>query len=38
MLQDWYDTYKTNVDESIKEYFEKRYKTIWSPEEETETT
>lgn len=34
MLQDWYDTYKTNVDESIKEYFEKRYTTLWSPEEE----
>lgn len=34
MLQDWYETYKTNVDEAVKEYFEKRYTSLGSPEEE----
>lgn len=34
MIQEWYDTYKTNVDEAIKEYFTKRYTALGSPEEE----
>ncbi|MBP9811738.1 polyprenyl synthetase family protein [Candidatus Gracilibacteria bacterium] len=34
MLHEWYDTYKSNVDEAIKEYFTKRYTSLGSPEEE----
>jgi geranylgeranyl diphosphate synthase, type II len=33
MLQDWYDTYRSNVDDALKDYFEKRYTTLGSPEE-----
>jgi geranylgeranyl pyrophosphate synthase len=33
MLQDWYDTYKTNVDVALKDYLDKRYTTLTSPEE-----
>jgi geranylgeranyl diphosphate synthase, type II len=34
MIHEWYDTYKSNVDRALQEYFEKRYTMVWSPEEE----
>jgi geranylgeranyl diphosphate synthase, type II len=34
MLQDWYDIYKKNVDDAIKEYFDKRHTNLGSVEEQ----
>lgn len=33
MIQDWYDTYRKNVDSAITEYFKKRYNGLANPNE-----